>query len=159
VTKSEFNKDAAKEIGALEALATVKPDAKDHAAMFAFCEKQRTHQLNLLTTLVTYVGNGMAAEISDETADRVIAYMKDNQQVFMLMTPETFSAEIAKQLQVLQSSNKHVQLRGKSLPITWRMVKGIGMWTVGILMLLNLLFGRISFADIIKFCGIAGAAG
>lgn len=158
MTKSDFNKDAAKEIGALEALATIKPDAKDHAAMFTFCEKQRTHQLNLLTTLVKYVGNGMAAEMSEDTAERVITYLRDQQQIAMFLTPQDIGKEVARQWKALQESEKYVKVRGKQFPITWSMAKTIAKWVIVVLLLLNLLAGRIDFSQVLKFFGMAGSA-
>jgi hypothetical protein len=159
MTKSDFNKAAAKEIGALEALDTVRPDGKDHAAMFSFCDKQRQHQLNLLVTLTQYVGNGMAAELSEDTATRVITYLREQQQVAMFLTPQDIGKEVAKQLQAATADAKFVKVRGKKLPVSISTVKTIAGTTIVILLLLNLLLGRIDFAQVLKFLGLSIGTG
>ena len=152
--KADFNKEAAKEIGALEALATVKPDAKDHAAMFAFCEKQRAHHLNLDTLLVNFIGNGMAAEIGEEAAERVIAYIKDNQQVFMLMSPDEISSQVAAEIKKAMKRDQYLRFKDREFPVSKRFVTTAINGMVGILLLLNLLFGKIDAKHVLGFFGM-----
>jgi hypothetical protein len=115
--------------------------------------------LSLLTTLVQYVGNGMASEMSEDTAARVITYLREQQQVAMFLTPQDIGREVAKQLQAATADAKFVRVRGKKLPVSISTVKTIAGTTIVILLLLNLLLGRIDFAQVLKFLGLSIGTG